>query len=105
MAALVDVNDKICASVMTAEAHSTSNIHHHGSCETVVYAAKGSGSIIFGANGSKRVDLEEGDFALIPSYVLHREVNDSDEQVTWIITRSGRVPIVENVKGWDEVPQ
>jgi hypothetical protein len=27
-------------------------------------------------------------------------VNESDEDVVWIITRSGRVPVVVNLKGW-----
>ena len=46
----------------------------------VVYAASGHGAVIFGPNGSKRVELGPGDFALIPSYTLHQEVNDSDAQ-------------------------
>lgn len=87
---------------MTAEPHTRSAIHHHGSCETVVYAASGRGSVVFGPHGSKRVDLEPGDFALIPSQTLHQEVNDGDEQVVWIITRTGRIPIVQNVESWDD---
>jgi uncharacterized RmlC-like cupin family protein len=64
--------------------------------------ASGRGSVIFGPQGSKRVDLAPGDFALIPSNTLHQEVNDGDEEVVWIITRTGRKPIVENVKSWDD---
>lgn len=66
----------------------------------VVYACSGHGSVVFGPEGHKRIDLAPGDFALIPSYTLHQEVNDGDEEVKWIITRSGRVPIVENVDSW-----
>lgn len=64
--------------------------------------ASGRGSVIFGPQGSKRVDLEPGDFALIPSNTLHQEVNDGDEEVVWIITRTGRKPIVENVESWND---
>lgn len=64
--------------------------------------ASGKGSVIFGPEGSKRVDLEPGDFALIPSNTLHQEVNDGDEEVVWIITRTGRKPIVENVDSWKD---
>lgn len=51
-------------------------------------------------NGGKRQDLDPGDFALIPAYAEHQEVNDGDVDVEWIITRSGRVPVVENIEGW-----
>jgi len=70
------------------------------SADTIVYAAKGFGSIVSGPNGSKRQDLSPGDFALIPAYAEHQEVNDSDEDVVWIITRGGRNPIVQNLDGW-----
>lgn len=65
-------------------------------------SASGRGSVVFGPQGSKRVDLEPGDFALIPSNTLHQEVNDGDEEVVWIITRTGRKPIVENVDSWND---
>lgn len=50
--------------------------------------------------GRKKQVLEKGDFALIPAFAEHQEVNNGDEEVEWIITRSGRVPIVENLEGW-----
>lgn len=50
--------------------------------------------------GKKKQVLEKGDFALIPANAEHQEVNDGDEEVEWIITRSGRVPVVENLEGW-----
>ena len=50
--------------------------------------------------GKKRQVLEMGDFALIPAHAEHQEVNEGDEEVEWIITRSGRVPVVENLDGW-----
>lgn len=50
--------------------------------------------------GKKRQDLQPGDFALIPAWAEHQEVNDGDEEVRWIITRSGRNPVVENLSGW-----
>lgn len=59
--------------------------------------------MVFGPQGSKRIDLEPGDFALIPSNTLHQEVNDGDEQVVWVITRTGRKPIVQNVESWNDI--
>ncbi len=67
--------------------------------DTIVYAAKGYGTVV-SEGGKRRQDLSPGDFALIPAFAEHQEVNDSDGQVTWIITRSGKSPIVKNVDGW-----
>lgn len=52
--------------------------------------------------GKKRQDLGPGDFALIPAYAEHQEANDGDEEVTWIIVRSGRKPVVENLEDWGQ---
>ena len=66
-----------------------------------MYAAKGNGAIV-SAGGSKRQDLSPGDFALIPAFTEHQEVNDSDEEVVWVIARGGRNPIVQNLEGWSD---
>lgn len=52
--------------VMCAEPHSCSAVHHHGEQDTIVYAAKGHGSIVFDG-GKQRKDLSPGDFAIIPA--------------------------------------
>jgi mannose-6-phosphate isomerase-like protein (cupin superfamily) len=70
--------------------------------DTIVYAASGHGAIVSGPNGSNRQELAPGDFALIPAYAEHQEVNDSDEDVRWIITRGGRTPIVHNLERWSK---
>ena len=84
---------------MVAKPHSSSSVHHHAEQDTVVYALSGHGAVV-SEEGKKRQELGPGDFALIPAHVEHQEVNDGDEEVTWIITRSGRVPKVENLEGW-----
>ncbi|KAF2632629.1 hypothetical protein BU25DRAFT_405953 [Macroventuria anomochaeta] len=84
---------------MFAKPHSASAIHHHGEEDTIVYAVSGRGAIV-SDNGKKRQELVPGDFALIPAYAEHQEVNDGDEEVKWIITRGGRSPIVHNLDGW-----
>lgn len=84
---------------MIAKPHSSSAVHHHGEQDTIIYAAAGYGAVV-SEGGNRRQDLAPGDFALIPAYAEHQEVNDRGEQVTWIITRSGRNPIVENLEGW-----
>ena len=84
---------------MLANPHTSSAIHHHGEQDTIVYAANGYGAVV-SEGGKKRQELGPGDFALIPAFAEHQEVNDSNDDVLWIITRSGRNPIVENLKGW-----
>ncbi|KAI1487828.1 RmlC-like cupin [Biscogniauxia mediterranea] len=97
--AIVDQCDSICVTNMVAQPHTTSAVHHHGPQDTVIYAVKGRGSVL-SEGGTKRVDLEPGDYALVPAYMEHQEVNEGDEEVVWTIVRSGRVPEVVNLTGW-----
>ncbi|KAI0968687.1 RmlC-like cupin [Xylaria arbuscula] len=101
--AIVDQTPNICASSMQAHPHTSSAVHHHGAQDTIVYAVRGRGAIL-SDGGRSRVELEEGDYALIPAWVEHVEVNDSDEVVVWCIVRSGRVPEVVNLSGWGGEP-
>ncbi|KAI1400937.1 RmlC-like cupin [Hypoxylon fuscum] len=101
--AIVDKCDGICATHMLAKPHTASAVHHHGEQDTVVYAVQGRGTVV-SEGGEKRVDLEPGDYALIPAFMEHQEVNDGDEDVVWTIVRSGRVPEVVNLTGWNGEP-
>ncbi|KAH7406002.1 RmlC-like cupin domain-containing protein [Phaeosphaeria sp. MPI-PUGE-AT-0046c] len=105
MPAIVDQSDQICGTVMIAKPHTSSAVHHHGEEDTIVYAASGHGAIVSGPDGSNRQELAPGDFALIPAYAEHQEVNDSDNDVVWIITRGGRNPVVHNLDGWSKAHQ
>ena len=84
---------------MIAKPHTESAVHHHGDQDTIVYAVRGNGAIV-SERGQKKQVLRPGDFALIPAHVEHQEVNSGDEEVEWIITRSGRIPKVVNLEGW-----
>lgn len=45
--------------------------------------------------------LRTGDWALIPANREHKEVNEGDEEVVWVIVRApGGVPEVVNLTGW-----
>jgi len=97
--AIANMSDKLNSNIMTAEPHTASDVHHHGDEDTIVYGRAGHGSIVF--NGGKdRVNINPGDFALIPAWVEHQEVNDGEEQVIFVIVRSGRTPVVVNLEGW-----
>lgn len=67
--------------------------------DTIAYCTSGRGTIV-SEGGNKTQHLGPGDFALIPAFAEHQERNDGDEDLTLIITRSGRNPIVENIEGW-----
>jgi len=69
---------------MIAKPHSSSAIHHHGEQDTIAYCVRGKGSVV-SEGGKKQQNLSPGDFALIPAYVEHQEVNDGAEEVEWII--------------------
>ena len=98
--AIVD-KASISASIMIAKPHTASGIHHHGAQDTIIYSLRGKGTLV-SEGGRKRQDLNPGDFALVPAYAEHQEVNEGDEEVEWIITRSGRLPQVANIQGWDQ---
>jgi hypothetical protein len=75
------------------------------SLDTIVYAASGHGTILtnpslLGPSNLKRYDLSPGDFALIPAWTEHQEVNSSDKDVVWIITGNGSTPVVVNLEDW-----
>ncbi|OTA22576.1 hypothetical protein BTJ68_14284 [Hortaea werneckii EXF-2000] len=86
--ALTDLTPHLCASRMIAQPHTASAIHHHEDQDTVVFAFSGSGGTI------------PGDFALIPAWREHQEVNEGEEEVVWCIVRSGMSPKVRNLEGW-----
>jgi len=86
------------AGVMLAEPNTQSSVHHHGPQETVVYVLAGKSKVRWGARLEHEVDLEPGDFVLIPGYTLHQEINPSfDELTQWIVVRSGPEAITVNV--------
>ncbi|PWN26675.1 hypothetical protein BDZ90DRAFT_280174 [Jaminaea rosea] len=99
--AIVGKSNNVCGTLMLSEPHSGSDIHHHGHSDTIVYSVRGHGSIIYGPNeAEQRHDLKPGDWALIPAWAEHKEVNDGDEEVEWVIVRAGAgEPIVVNLPG------
>jgi uncharacterized RmlC-like cupin family protein len=83
-------SEALWAGVMLAEPNTASSVHHHGSLETVVYVVAGVSKVRWGNRLEHEVDLEPGDFVLIPPYLPHQEVNPSpDKQTQWVVVRSG----------------
>jgi uncharacterized RmlC-like cupin family protein len=88
-------SESLWAGIMLAEADTVSSVHHHGPLETVVYVLSGQSKIRWGSRLEHEDDLEPGDFALIPPYMPHQEINPSPVQSTqWVVVRSGPEAIV-----------
>ncbi|RYC65619.1 dyp-type peroxidase [Xylaria longipes] len=93
--AIIGKSDRMCATA----------VHHHGEQETIIYAASGKGVLVTNTGGGedqlKRHELSAGDFAFIPPWTEHQEINEGDDDVVWILIRSGPEPIVVYLTGWD----
>ncbi|KAI1169887.1 RmlC-like cupin domain-containing protein [Nemania sp. FL0916] len=98
--AITNLSPSLCATRMCAAPHSASAVHHHGAQDTIVYAVSGRGGALVSEGGRERVELEPGDWALIPAFKEHQEVNDGDGEIVWNIVRSGGSPVVVNLAGW-----
>lgn len=48
----------------------------------------------------KKHTLSAGDFAFVPPWTEHQEINETDEDVVWILIRSGPEPVVVYLTGW-----
>jgi uncharacterized RmlC-like cupin family protein len=91
-------SESLWAGVMLAEPNTTSSVHHHGELETVVYVLSGRSRVSWGSRLEHEVDLEPGDFLLIPPYMPHQEINPSPDQATvWVVVRSGQEAVVVNL--------
>lgn len=79
---------QLVGTLMRAQPHSSSAIHHHGAQDTIVYAVSGRGAIV-SDGGKQRDELEPGDWALIPRGREHQEVNGGDEEVSLVFSVLG----------------
>ncbi|KAK1996414.1 cupin domain-containing protein [Colletotrichum falcatum] len=101
--AVISKSDKLCASVLTLNAHGTSTIRHHGEQDTIVYMASGTGLLLVSPGAGqnvKRYEMSTGDFAFIPSWTEHQMLNESDDNTVWVITRSGSQPVKVGLTDW-----
>ncbi|KLU81055.1 hypothetical protein MAPG_00150 [Magnaporthiopsis poae ATCC 64411] len=107
--AVVNRTDRMCASVLFAGPRSSSAIHHNSEHDSIIYAASGRGVLATSPaeddGPPKRYELEPGDFVFVPAWTEHQLINDTDEQVTWVVIQGGPSPIVVDLEEWggDEV--
>lgn len=72
----------------------------------ILYAVSGSGAVVqLDDSGSPQtIKLKPGDWAFIPAYREHMEVNDGDEEFVCSIVRApGGEPETVNLKDWKGV--
>ncbi|KAI5923996.1 hypothetical protein F4810DRAFT_710089 [Camillea tinctor] len=70
---------------------------------TMIYAASGKGILVTNPGSDdelQRHELSAGDFALIPPWTEHQEINETDENVVWVLVRTGPEPVVVYLTGW-----
>jgi uncharacterized RmlC-like cupin family protein len=76
-----------------------SGVHHHADCETGIYMVKGTARWDFGPTLEQSVEAGPGDFIWVPPFVIHRELNLSqDEPIEMVLARSSQETLVVNVE-------
>ena len=73
--------------------------HHHAANDTYVYVIRGSVTIEFGMDGAERIEARPGDFFLVPSQTIHREITGPDADLDAFVLRVGGEPEQVNVDG------
>lgn len=81
------------------DAGDVSGWHHHADNDTFVYVIHGSVTIEFGPGGGERVEARAGDFFVVPSQTVHRELTGSGADLDAFVVRVGGEPEHVNVDG------
>ena len=74
------------------EAGDVSGWHHHAVNETHVYVIRGSVTVEFGPGGRDRIVAGAGDFFIVPSSTVHRELTSADSDLEAFVIRVGGEP-------------
>ena len=83
------------------DAGDVSDWHHHAANETYVYVSRGSVTLEFGPGGAHRVVAGAGDFFIVPSQTIHRELTGLDVDLEAFVIRVGGDPEHVTVDGPD----
>ena len=54
--------------------------HHHGELESAIYVISGHARFRYGDKLEHIVEAEPGDFVFVPPYLVHQEINASDDE-------------------------
>jgi len=98
-------SEKLWVGVVTVEPATSTGVHHHGDCDSVVCITSGRITIRWGERLEKRAEAGPGDFIYIPAQLVHQEINESDSvAVSSIVVRTGD-NVVENVVTADQLAE
>ena len=77
--------------------------HHHADTETAFYVISGHLRLYFGSGFADHIDVLEGDFAFVPPFMPHVEVNLSTVSIlTVLVSRSPKDSLI-NLPDVDDV--
>jgi len=48
----------------------------------------------------QRHEITPGDFVFVPAWTEHQMLNESEDEVVWLVVRSGPYPTVVNLTEW-----
>jgi uncharacterized RmlC-like cupin family protein len=74
------------AGLATTEPGLASGWHHHDGHDTIIYGLSGRLIVEF---GGERVEAGAGDFLLIPSGLVHREITPGEAPAEFVVVRAG----------------
>ena len=84
------------------EPHAVSGWHHHGEHTTCGFVLSGKLRCEFGPGGGDSVEVNPGEFFIVPPHTVHREGSPGAEEQVLVGVRIGTGPTVVNVDGPDE---
>jgi uncharacterized RmlC-like cupin family protein len=76
------------AGLATTEPGLASGWHHHDGHDTIIYGLSGRLIVEFG-RGGERVEAGAGDFLVIPSGLVHREITPGEAPAEFVVVRAG----------------
>jgi len=106
VSAKAGIESPMWAGLFFVEPGARTGIHHHGEQDTVIYVLSGSSYVRWGDRGEFNATLYAGDFAFVPAWLPHQEINPSGgTSFQWVVVRSTPEPIVVNLRDdfWDDV--
>jgi uncharacterized RmlC-like cupin family protein len=75
-----------------------SGAHHHGEVESAIYIISGNARFRYGDHLEHTVEATAGDFIFVPAWIIHQEINASDnEPVLMVVSRGSQDNVVVNI--------
>lgn len=76
--------------------------HHHADTETAFYVMSGQLRLFFGSGFGEHIDVLEGDFAFVPPFMPHVEVNMSTKDTLSVLVSRSPKDVLINLPDVDD---